>query len=57
MCRLAILVQACFASLLLLTLGLGRLHQVLHRMNSEFLPEAEGTVQPVARRALLACRV
>lgn len=37
------------------TLGLGRLHQVLHRMNSEFLPEAEGTVQPVARRALLAC--
>jgi methanogenic corrinoid protein MtbC1 len=37
------------------TLGLGRLHQVLHRMNAEFLPEADGALQPIARRALLAC--
>jgi methanogenic corrinoid protein MtbC1 len=37
------------------TLGLGRLHQVLHRMNAEFLPDADGALQPAVRRALLAC--
>jgi MerR family transcriptional regulator, light-induced transcriptional regulator len=53
--RLGVMWEDDACDFMQVTFGLCRLHQVLHRMNAEFLPDASSSQQLMTRRALLVC--